>query len=241
MRFPQGCPPLTVPESESCAGALARCARDSAHELHGNGRRRAGVRTRRRAAAAPQRRVVRDRRGQCGRRVSGIDARGRRGVADGGQPHDRRAHADRRLRHSADGTADDAAAGTAHRPDAVRRAGQHRHRLLGGTHQARRFPRHPRDPPDRIHLGGGGRAGRHPARHAAGHSGRDRHLRDRARSADGEPARLRAGTQAGHERLPPAFGRASRGRIVPRPAACCAWAAGCSFSTPNALPKRSVR
>ena len=156
--------------------------------------------------------TARDRHRHRGRRRARRHAGGRRHVPDGGEPAVRRAQppggrGDRRR-----DAADHAVPGALHQPDAPGDAGGGGHRVLGRADQARRVPLGARGPAHGVHLGAGGHGGRDHAGHAQGHPGRDRRLDGRAGPAGVEPAGLRAGPQAGHQRLPAPVAGAPAGR-----------------------------
>ena len=79
------------------------------------------------------------------------------------------------------------------------------------------IPRHPGSAAHGVHLGRGRIRRRHAARHSAGHPRRDHRFSRGSRSPSRRPAVVPARTQAGHERVPAALGRASGRRDFPGP------------------------
>ena len=86
-----------------------------------------------------------------------------------------------------------------------------------GLIQAAGVPGDPGGAAHGVHLGGRRIRRGDAARHSQGHPRRHHHFPGVARAAGGRPAGVPARPQAGHERVPPALGRASRRRDLSRP------------------------
>ena len=99
--------------------------------------------------------------------------------------------------------ADHAGAGAGHQPDAPVHAGGRGDHLFGGSHPARRVPRHPRRAAQRVHLVTGGAGGSCHAGYSPGHPRRHHRVGGGARPAGFESTGLPARAQAWHQ-CPPA-------------------------------------
>ena len=157
----------------------------------------------------------------------------RRYVADGGEPHDRRANADRRRRDGLDGADDDAAAGAADRPHAARGARRVVIVYSIGLIKPADFRDILQHPPHRIHLG----ARRIRWRHAARHAAREFSWRSSSRSSRSLSRRqTRRCTCSAASAARTCSGRAPTStRTTSRfPGyCCCGWRVVCFSSMPN--------
>ena len=159
----------------------------------------------------PNQELAGDRACECGRRVPGRHASGRRHLADRGQPSCGCAHAVGGAGHGGGRAADDALPRPPHRVNAASHPCGRGHHLLDRVDQSGGLSPHSRDPTNGVPLGLDRPRWRGAAGDFAGDPRRHRGLPGGLGAPDSRSAGPRARAQAGHECFSAPFEGAPRG------------------------------